>query len=51
MLNHESVARNQDLAADITLLAYFFWVLLGRILRNWIIVLLFDQTVTLLLGG
>ncbi len=37
-------------AFGIALTTYFFWVLLGRLARNWMILLLFDQTLGLLLG-
>jgi membrane protein YqaA with SNARE-associated domain len=37
-------------AVDIGLATYFLWVLLGRMFRNWIILLLFDQTLVLFFG-
>jgi len=37
-------------AVGIGLATYFLWVLLGRVLRNWTILLLFNQTVVLFLG-
>jgi membrane protein YqaA with SNARE-associated domain len=38
-------------AVGVRVLTYFVLVLLGRVLRNWIIVLFLDQTLTILLGG
>lgn len=37
-------------AVGIGLAVYVLWVFLGRILRNWLLVLLFDQTLRLFLG-
>jgi membrane protein YqaA with SNARE-associated domain len=35
----------------IRILTFAWWVLLGRIVRNWLILILFDQTLQLLFGG
>jgi membrane protein YqaA with SNARE-associated domain len=37
-------------ALGVGLIAYVVWVLLGRVVRNWILLLLFDQTLQILAG-
>jgi membrane protein DedA with SNARE-associated domain len=37
-------------ALGMGLLVYLIWVLAGRLVRNWVIVLLFDQTLRLFVG-
>jgi membrane protein YqaA with SNARE-associated domain len=37
-------------AFGIGVFTFFLWVLVSRIARNWLIVLLFDQTLRFLLG-
>lgn len=37
-------------ALGVGLTAYVVWVLLGRVVRNWILLLLFDQTLQMLTG-
>jgi membrane protein YqaA with SNARE-associated domain len=38
-------------ALGMGLVVYFVWVLIGRLVRNWVLLLLLDQTLGLFVGG
>jgi membrane protein YqaA with SNARE-associated domain len=38
-------------AVGIGLAVYFVWVLIGRLVRNWVLLLLFNQALGLFVGG